>query len=673
MTEHNHHDQPLVIFMPSGRRGRVARGSAVLEAARQLGEPIESICGGYLACRKCRVHVEEGEFLKHGITSCADHLSPIGPDEQAAIKRLQIGGDRLSCQAQVLGDVLITVPEESRGRKQVIRKAAMERIIEVDSAVRQVYVVLTSAEMDAFPSDWDQLQAVLARDWQLDSLQIDLLALRRLQPALRDGKRAVTVTVWQERQVIDVQPGYAEGIYGLAVDVGSTTVAGHLCDLRTGDILATEAMMNPQVPYGEDLMSRIAYANENSNGLRRLNRLIIEALNKLAIRVTFAAGLQARQIHEVVVVGNTTMIHLLLGLDPQALGSSPFSLANRAAYDVKARDLKLRLHPGANVHVLPAEAGHVGADNVGVLLAEEPHRQDEMMLIVDVGTNAEIVLGNASKLYSASSPTGPAFEGAHITHGMRAAPGAIERVRIDPVTHEPRFRVIGEERWSNEWSAELPPAQMASGICGSGIIEVVAQLFVAGVIGRNGRFNPACQSDRLVEVSRHGAYVLVSAEQTTTGQPIIITQDDVRSVQLAKGALYAGAKLLMQRAGIERVDRIVLAGAFGSFIDPQQAMILGMMPSCALERVSAVGNAAGDGARIALLNRHKRAEAQALVEQITYVDTAVDPDFQTHFVAALDLPHASDTFSAVSELLPAVSAEVAPTRRRHRKRTGGAS
>jgi len=673
MSDNGNKDQPLVIFMPSGRRGRVKRGTAVLEAARQLGEPIESICGGYLACRKCRVHLEEGEFSKHGITSSANHLSPISKEEQATIDRLNIAGDRLSCQTQVLDDVLITVPEESRGQKQIIRKSATERVIEIDPAIRRYYVTVTQAELGEHSSDWERLRAVLSREWECGELSIDLPALRQLQPALREGKRAVTVTIWQGKQVIDVQSGYAEGTYGLAIDIGSTTVAGHLCDLRTGEILATESMMNPQVVYGEDLMSRIAYINENSNGLRRLNRLILQALNKLASRAATFGGIQVKDIQEAVLVANTTMTHILLGLDPHDLGSSPFTSANRHGLDVKARDMGLRLHPGANVHVLPAEAGHVGADNVGVLLAEEPHKQDEIMLIVDVGTNAEIVLGNSEWLYSASSPTGPALEGAHIMHGMRAAPGAIERVRIDGETQEPRFRVIGEERWSDAWTVEEPPSHLSAGICGSGIIEVVAQLFVAGVIGANGRFNPNCQSDRLVDVSRHGAYLLATAEQTVNGKPLVITQDDIRSVQLAKGALYAGAKLLMNRANITEVDKIVLAGAFGSYIDSQQAMILGLIPSCDLEKVTAVGNAAGDGARIALLNRQKRLEAEALVERITYVETAVDADFQTGFVNALNLPHATDTFPAVADLLPEETAVVEPSRHRRRRRTQGAS
>ena len=650
--------QHQLIFMPSGRRGRVAEGTAVLDAARQLGVEIESICGGRLTCNKCRIQVQDGYFPKLGITSQADNLSAMTNDEAYLLEKLNSLDCRLSCQAQIEGDALIFVPEESRGQKQIIRKSATERAIELDPAIRQIYVEVDTAELGEHRGDWGRLQDALAAETGLENLSIDLRALRKLQPTLRRGKWAVTVIVWQEREVIDVFPGYVEGIYGLAVDIGSTTIAGHLCDLRTGAILASEAVMNPQVTYGEDLMSRISFAIEHKDGVDKMHEAVIGALNKLGARAARSAGLQARQIYEAVFVGNTTMVHLLLGIHPQELGGAPFALANRDGMDVRARELGLRFHPGAYVHVLPAQAGHVGADNVGVLLAEEPHRQDDIMLIIDVGTNAEIVLGNREWLLSASSPTGPAFEGAQIEHGMRAAPGAIERVRIDPNTQEPRFQVIGEEKWSDEWqlspdiAPEEQPQHLASGICGSGIIEAVAELFLARVLLPDGRFNPDCPSARLQWEGPKGAYILATADETTTGRPLRITQSDVRNIQLAKSALYAGAKLLMNRANIQTVDQVILAGAFGSYIDTKHAMILGLIPDCDLAHVHAVGNAAGDGARIALLNKQKRQEAQALVEWVTYVETAVDPDFQDEFASAIHLPHASDSFTHIADILP---------------------
>jgi uncharacterized 2Fe-2S/4Fe-4S cluster protein (DUF4445 family) len=401
---------------------------------------------------------------------------------------------------------------------------------------------------------------------------------------------------------------------------------------------------------------------------------IIDALNKLAAAAAREAGIRAREIHEAVFVGNTTMVHILLGIDPSELGGAPFALANRDAMDIKARELGLRLHPGANVHVMPAEAGHVGADNVAALIAEAPYKDESITLMVDVGTNAELVLGNKDNMASASSPTGPAFEGAQITYGMRAAPGAIERVRIDPDTWEGRFKVIGDDNWSNEWdlSGEAPlerqPRHLASGICGSGIIEAVAEMFLAGIILPDGRFNPDIEHERVKWTGRKGRYILATASQTINTQPIYVNQDDVRNIQLAKAALYAGAKLLMKRTGMHQIDRIILAGAFGSYIDPQYAMILGLIPDCDLAQVKAVGNAAGDGARIALLNRHKRVEAQELAYWVRYVETAVDPDFQDEFVGAIHIPHASDAFPHLDGLLPAVETVEKPTRAERRRR-----
>jgi uncharacterized 2Fe-2S/4Fe-4S cluster protein (DUF4445 family) len=662
----------LLILMPSGRRGWVKHGTPILEAARGMGVDIESICGGRLTCGKCRVNIEEGSYPKQGITSDAAHLSPPGEEERLLLQRMHAGDGRLSCSACVLGDLLVTVPEESRAHKQVIRKTATERVIEIDPAIRQVYVQVDEAQLGEHRGDWGRLQAALSQQWKLENLTIDLLALRRLQMALRQGKWAVTVTLWQEHEVIDVRPGYEEGVYGLAVDIGSTTVAAYLSDLRTGELLATESTMNPQVSFGEDLMSRVSFAMSRPDGLDKMHDAILDALNHLAANAAHQAGIRARQIHEAVIVGNTTMIHIFLGINPEELGGAPFALANRDAMDIKARELGLHLHPGAYVHVLPAEAGHVGADNVGVLIAEEPYRQAENILIVDVGTNAEIDLGNREAMLSASSPTGPAFEGGQISSGMRAAPGAIERVRIDPLTKAARFRVIGEDKWSDEWQIgpeaplEMQPAHLAAGICGSGIIEVIAEMYLAGIINSDGRILPETESNRILWEGRKGAYILATAEQTTSGEPLLITQDDVRNIQLAKGALYAGAKLLMNRSGIQSVDRIILAGAFGSYIDPKHAMILGLIPDCDLEKVTAVGNAAGDGARIALLNRKKRLEAQEIAHWIRYIETAIDPDFQKEFVDAMYLPHRRDPYPHLAGILP--EREEVPEQGRDRRR-----
>jgi len=662
----------LVIFQPSGRRGEVPEGTPLLDAARDLGVEIESICGGQQTCGKCKVLVEEGEFQKYGIRSSSDHLSPTGETERAYWERRKHGDSRyrLSCAACVQGPLVITVPEESQARKQIIRKSATERVIEMDPAVRQYYTNVTPSTLGDERGDWELLQAALRDRFGLTGLRIDLPTLQTLQDVQRAGKWGVTASVWNDQEVIRVQPGYAEGAYGLAVDIGTTTVVAHLCDLRTGAVLATEAMMNPQVPFGEDILSRISYAQTNKDGLARMNGTIVDGLNKLATRATRRADLVPDDISDVVLVGNTVMHHIVLGVSPVHIGGSPFTLATYDPVNVKARDLGLTaINQGAWVHVLPCEAGYVGADNVAVLLAEEPHRQDDVVLVIDIGTNGEILLGNKEHLLSASSPTGPAFEGAQITHGMRAAPGAVERVRIDPKTLIPRFRVIGDERWSDE----MPPGEIqAAGICGSGIIEVVAELFARGIVLPSGKFNLATPSPNFRPNERVGEYVLATADQTSTGHEIVITQNDIRAVQLAKAALYAGAKLLMAHRGVDRVNRVILAGAFGSYISKEQAMLIGLFPDCDLDKVYAVGNAAGDGARIALLNRAKRNEAREAARWVEYVETAVEMEFQDEFVAALNFPHTRDHFPHLDGLLPPASLSQPSTddreaRRRARK------
>jgi uncharacterized 2Fe-2S/4Fe-4S cluster protein (DUF4445 family) len=671
MTNDNHHEHETyqLILMPSGRRGQVPRGANLLKAAQELGVEIESICGGRETCGKCQVIVEEGSFPKHGITSAADHLSPPDTTEVAYSREHRLNGRRLACAAKILGDLLISVPEESQARKQIVAKAASDRVIEVDPAVRQVYVEVKPPTMEEPRGDWERLAHALHEQWNLNDLSIDIKALTGLQPALVEGNYAVTVTIWQDREVLRVQPGYHEGVYGLAVDVGSTTVVAHLCDLRTGAVLATESSMNPQVRYGEDLMSRVSYATGDPQGMVRLNRAIIHTLNDLAKKAAERVGIQTEDILDAVIVGNTIMHHILLGINPKELGGAPFSLAVDTPLDLKARDIGLSLNSSARLHTLPLIAGHVGADNVAVQIAESPDEQDEIMLIVDVGTNAEIVLGDRQQVLVASSPTGPAFEGAQISHGQRAAPGAIERVRIDPLTLEPRYKIIGFDQWID---AQSIPGEVPSvtGICGSGIIEAVAELFLTGCINSAGLFqrSAAERSPRIRYHGRTAEYILVDAALSTTGSEQTITQNDIRNIQLAKAALYAGTRLLMSVRGVDRVDRVLLAGAFGSFISPYHAMVLGLIPNCSLDRVVSVGNAAGDGARFALMNKSLRQKAERIARWAIHVSTPLAKSFQDEFVAALNLPHASDPFPELEGVLPKTNKESEPDRRRSRIR-----
>ena len=685
-----------VVFQPSGRQADVPAGTVLLDAACSMGVEIEAICSGRQTCGKCQVNVEEGFFAKHRVSSGSEHLSPPDAREERYWQRHpHLPGRRLACVCTIQGDLMINVPIESQARKQVVRKAVTERAIEVDPAICLYYVEIEQASLDDPLGDWDRIARELHARFGLADLRLDPILLGSLQSVLAESERKVTVSVWQGREVVRVRPGYQEEAYGLAVDIGTTTIALHLCDLRTGAVLATASQMNPQVAYGEDLMSRVSYCDTRDDGLATLHNAVIDALNRLAVEAADEAGIPVDGITDSVLVGNTVMHHILLNIPPRELGQSPFAPAITDAVDIKARDLGLKIAPAGYVHVLPVEAGHVGADNVGVILAEEPHKApaDEIWLIIDVGTNGEILLGNREQLFSASSPTGPAFEGAQIRHGMRAAPGAIERIRVDPATLDVRFMVIGRDGWSNEWGSggpvelengeadtvSLAPAPqelvatlspvptswrrrkrpvapvLAAGICGSGIIEAVSELLMAGVLTPDGRFAPEVQSARLTWQGSKAEFVIAQPDQTSTGRPIVVTSDDVRAIQLAKAALYSGARLLMERKGVDHVDCVLLAGAFGSYIDPLHAMVLGMIPDCELAKVVAVGNSAGDGARIALLNAPMREEARRLARWTTYIGIALEPRFQDAFVEAIPLPHGVDAFPHLAGTLAAAA------------------
>jgi uncharacterized 2Fe-2S/4Fe-4S cluster protein (DUF4445 family) len=646
MSEKKKH---LVIFQPSGSRGHVEDGTTIVDASRKLGVELESVCGGQATCGKCKVRIEEGFFERFGIESSMDHLSPIEEREKKFFEKHEGLKDyRLSCVTEIRGDVLIFVPEESRKGKQVVRKAATDRKIDLNPAVRNYYVEMIRATLEDTTGDWERLTEKLEEVHGIKDLTIDYHALLSLQDAVRKGDWKVTVSVWMDKEVIAVRPGLVEKSYGVAVDVGTTTVAAYLCELSSGTLLATDSMMNPQVTFGEDVMSRITYAMTHRDGLKRMNDAIIDGLNRLAGQVAVQAGIKRRDIVDWTIVGNTAMHHIYMNIYPEYIGKAPFPPAMHKSIDVKARDMGLKISPGAYVHALPIEAGFVGADNVGVLIAEEPYKRDDMVLIIDIGTNGELVLGNKDKLISSSCATGPAFEGAHIKFGMRAAPGAIERVQIDPETREPRYKVIGKEEWSNELKE-----MGARGICGSGIMDVVAQMYVAGIMLKNGRINKELVDHPRVREGEEGwEYVLAWADETSIGQDVTVAQEDIRAVQLAKGAMYAGAKLMMRRLGIEKLDRVILAGAFGSYIDPKQAMIMGLFPDCDLEKVYAVGNAAGDGARIALLNRDKRAEADKYARQVEYVELTVEGNFETQFAQAMYFPHMRDKFPHLKGLVP---------------------
>ena len=659
-------NDPLVIFTPSGKRGHFPKGTPVLTAARQLGVDLDSVCGGRGICSKCQVMPSIGEFPKHGVTVSEDALSEWNAvEERYKSKRGMIDGRRLGCQATVQGDIVIDVPPESQVHRQVVRKRAEARDITMNPSTRLYYVEVEEPDMHKPSGDLQRLYEALKDQWDVDVQRVELHILRDVQKVLRQGKWKVTVAVHlgdhlRRPKIMHIWPGFYEGsIYGLAVDLGSTTIAAHLCDLKSGEVVASSGLMNPQIRFGEDLMSRVSYSMMNEGGDMEMTRAVREGMNALFVQLASEAGVDKALIVDAVFVCNPVMHHLFLGIDPFELGQAPFALATNESVSLSAHELDLNIHPAARVYMLPCIAGHVGADAAAVALSESPDKSEELVLVVDVGTNAEILLGNTEKVLACSSPTGPAFEGAQISSGQRAAPGAIERVEIDPVTKEPRFRVIGSDVWSDEDGfSEAIATTGISGICGSGIIEVIAEMRLAGILDASGLIGSAEQtgSARCIEDGRTHAYLLWDG--TAEGGPkITVTNPDIRAIQMAKAALYSGARLLMDKFGAATVDRVTLAGAFGAHISAKHAMVLGMIPDCQIDKVTSAGNAAGTGARIALLNTDARREIEDTVRNIEKIETAVEPRFQEHFVNASAIPNSADPFPILEELvtLPSVS------------------
>ena len=629
---------PRIIFTPTGLSADVAVGTTVLAAARQLGVDLDSVCGGRGICGRCQVTPSNGNFAKWGIESSPDSLSAFTETEaNYKGRRVLNEGRRLGCAVEICGNTVVDVPSESQVHRQVVRKSVDLTDVVIDPIVTLSYIVVPAPVLGDEPSTGEAVLSALMQQHGRVATAIDMRVLPGLQRAFANDERAATIAVRDER-VVAIWPGFIESIYGLAVDIGSTTIAGHLCDLATGEVVASAGRMNPQIRFGEDLMSRVSYVMMNPGGEVELTVAVRTALNEIVGELLEESGVGRNQVLDSVFVGNPIMHHLLLGIDPTPLGMAPFTLATADAVHCRATDLQLDL-PNAAVYVGPCIAGHVGADTAAAILAEGPHRSPHMQLLIDVGTNAEIVLGSIDQQFAASSPTGPAFEGAQISCGQRATAGAIERVRIDPLTLEPRVKIIGSDLWSDDPGfAEDTKKLTISGICGSGIIEVMAEMFLAGIIATDGtiRGEMAERSPRVVGDGRTYSYILFERD----GPPLMITQNDVRAIQLAKAALRAGIDLLLEHAGLREVGDIRLAGAFGSHIDPLYAMVLGLVPDCPLPGVRAVGNAAGAGAIRALLSQSLRAEVETAVRKVTKIETATEPRFQELFVQAMAFPHA---------------------------------
>jgi uncharacterized 2Fe-2S/4Fe-4S cluster protein (DUF4445 family) len=614
-----------IVFTPSGHDSDVAPGTTVLDAARQQGVDLDSVCGGRGICGRCAVTPSYGSFPKWAINSSDGAFGAFTSLEAAYAERKGLpNGLRLGCQLHVTDDAVIDVPASSQVHRPVVRKTVDVGDLVVDPIIHLYYVVVEPAHLGDDRSASERLIEAVARDHGVAGVSVPLRLLPALHRCVND-EGGTTVAVARGREVVAIWPGYVGEVYGIAIDIGSTTVAGHLCDLHSGEVLSSAGLMNPQIRFGEDLMSRVSYVMMNPGGDVALTTAIREALDDLIGSLVADAAVARDHVLDLVLVGNPIMHHIVLGIDPTPLGGAPFELAVNTAVNGRAADVGCTL-PNANLYIAPCIAGHVGADTAAAILSEGPHRSDRIQLLVDVGTNAEIVLGNRDRLYAASSPTGPAFEGAQISCGQRATVGAIERVRIDRTTLEPSWKLIGYDVWD-----EGEP----TGVCGSGIIEIIGELFLSGILRTDGTFNTDAPTPRLVADGRTYAYVL----HGDGDDALRITQNDIRAIQLAKSALRAGIELLRDHSGFTDIDDVRLAGAFGSHIDPLYALVLGLVPDCPVDAVRSAGNAAGSGAVRALLSAAARVEMEAVVAKVTKIETALEPAFQQHFVDAMGFPH----------------------------------
>lgn len=667
-TRHAH-----IVFQPSGKSGEFIHGTKVLDAARDLGVNIESVCGGRGICGKCQISVATGKFAKFAITSHEDNLSPSGAIEQRYNEKRGLADDRrLSCTAEIEGDLVIDVPSASIIAGQTIRKDGSTSGMRRNPALKLCYVELTAPDMNTPIGDADRLKEELEKTFNINCINIPFNLIHKIQSVLAKSDWKVTACIdmsGSTPEIIALFPGFTDSLLGVAVDIGSTTVAAHLVDLMDGNILATAGRANPQIRFGEDLMSRVSYVMMNDDGQQKLTTTIRQCVNELVDELLEKSNRERAHLLEAVFVANPVMQHLFLGLDPTPLGQAPFNPAISSAVRTHASDLDLNLGTGAKIYFLPIVAGHVGADAAAVILSEQPEQENDPVLIVDVGTNAEIMLWDGTRIYAASSPTGPALEGAEISSGQRAAPGAIERIRVDKDTLEPRYQIIGSSLWSNEEGfAETTSKTGVTGLCGSAIVEIVGEMVRAGIVSPDGIIRaPAHTSEekRLIPNGRTYSYVVKQ-----DSPHLAITQNDIRAIQLAKSALYAGVKLLLDKAGLLTISDIRLAGAFGSYIDTPYALLLGLIPDTEHERVKGVGNAAGQGALMALLDISERKKIEQLVLKIEKIETALEPEFQTHFVNAMGIPNSVDPFVATRKHFDMAPLEVRPTSGAKKRRGG---
>lgn len=642
-----------LIFQPTGLRGKISSGETILAACQKFGVNLESPCGGNGTCGKCKVKLEKISYNEHSSLGGSSSFKITEKERELLTEKEQLENFRLACCTRITEDIVVFVPEKSNREEQRVLETASSKSVPLNPGVKKYYIELKEPTLEDCRDDFTRVKDELLHKYRnlKEHIFMDYKVMQNLSLLLRKDKYKITVTLWMDKEIISVEPGFNEDIYGVAVDIGTTTIVAALCDLSSGKLINRVSGLNPQVIYGEDILSRISYCSVNENGLENMHNLIIKEINRLIRELADSINGDISQIYDVVMVFNTVMHHIALNINPEYLGQSPFTPVTSKGLNIKSRELGINICKGAYICSLPIEGGFVGSDNVSVLISQEIYKQDKMLMIIDIGTNGEINFGNKEGVFSTSCATGPALEGAQIKYGMRAASGAIERVKINSMSLEADFKVIGEDKWNNAINVGG-----VKGICGSGIIDAVAEMYKSGIIGKDGTFDKKIVCSR-IRRDENGKmeYVLAWKQHTSIGKDISITQKDVRSVQLAKSALYAGAKMLMKKRNVDSVEGVILAGAFGSYINKENALVIGLFPDCDLNNVVVVGNAAGEGAKIALLSTDKRTEAEEVAKDVQFIECAAEKDFEMEFYNAMNFPHSEDEFPHIKHILDGIS------------------
>ena len=622
-------DNFQVCFTPSGRQFKGEFGDTLLQVAQDAGVAIRSLCGGYGQCHQCWIEVSEGEHSKFGVNCKPENVTGVTKlEKQLIIDNPTYKGKRLACQSCIQGDLVIDVPEESQEHKAYISKKNAKQNYSVSSAISLIECTLEESTLDENPSASENLIAQLEK--QGIEATIDFNLLRGLQPLIHETKGNLTVAIRDNKQIVAAYPQGKLQVFGAAIDIGSTTLALYVYDLKDGKLVYESSAMNPQIRFGEDLMSRVSYVMMNKGGDEKLTIAVRTKITEMLHEACENLEVKWDKLLEVVLVGNPIMHHIFFGISPVELGQAPFTLSIRSWLDVDAKDLNFELYPKTRLSFFPLIAGHVGADTAAAYLSQIDIMHSETTLLVDIGTNAEIMLSKEGEVYATSSPTGPAFEGAEISSGVRATYGAIERVRIDKETLKVRFKVIGCDAWSDEPDFELVQMK-AVGICGSGIIEAIVAFAEAGIIDQSGLFVESIAPELFSKKVNTTLFLLVDQGDKS----IYIEQVDIRSIQLAKAALSAGVSILMDYLQCDHFDRILLAGAFGAHLDARYVALLDIIPTSTEEKIVSVGNAAGIGASAALLDVNKRNAIIEAVDKVVKIETATEPRFQEFFVEAM--------------------------------------